>query len=138
MLNQYQTNLYILNHNLTTIKVNLVGEGSYQLNKILKYFSISLYYIYDKYLNYIKKIGGNPIMNLNEIKHISTIKEISSKDYTFKDALNILLNDLKIINNMNNQVGEYSLKNNDFKSINLVLEFNNSLEDIIYKLNKLN
>lgn len=66
-------------------------------------------------------------MNLEEIKNISTIKEISSKDYTPKEAMNLLLNDLSVINSMNNQVGEYAIKNYDLRSINLVLDFNKYL-----------
>ena len=82
----------------------------------------------------IKKIGGFPILNLDEVKKISSIKEISSKDYTLMDTINILINDLKIINSMNNKVGEYALKNFNFKSINLILEFNNYLENRLYNL----
>ena len=74
-------------------------------------------------------------MNLSEVKNISTIKQISSKDYTPQQTIKQILNDLKIINSMNNQVGEYSLKNFDFKSINLILEFNNYLENRIQYLN---
>ena len=72
---------------------------------------------------------------MSDIVNISTIKQISSKDYTPSVTSKLLLNDLKIINNMNNQVGEYSLKNIDFKSINLVLEFNNYLENRLHLIN---
>ena len=74
------------------------------------------------------------ILNLDEVKKISSIKEISSKDYTLIDSINILTSDLKIINSMNNKVGEYALKNFNFKSINLILEFNNYLENRLYNL----
>ena len=74
-------------------------------------------------------------MNLDDINKISTIKQLSSKDYTLNYAINSILNDLKIINNINNQVGEYALKNLDFKSINLILELNNYLENKMLLLN---
>ena len=64
---------------------------------------------------------------MDGLTNISTIKEISSKDYTPKEAMSLLLNDLAVINSMNNQVGEYAIKNYDFKSINLVLDFNKYL-----------
>ena len=73
-------------------------------------------------------------MNLEEIKMISTIKEISSKDYTKKEAENLLLNDLTVINSMNKQVGEYALKNYDLMSINLVLDFDKYLQKRIWLL----
>ena len=74
-------------------------------------------------------------MNLDDINKISTIKQLSSKDYTLNYAINSISNDLKIINNINNQVGEYALKNLDFKSINLILELNNYLENKMLLLN---
>ena len=73
-------------------------------------------------------------MNLDEIKNISTIKLISSKDYTPKNTLSIIIHDLSIINNMNNQVGEYALKNNDLESINLTLDFNKYLNKRLWLL----
>ena len=134
MLNQYLTNIYILKNNVYNLYFNIKGEGSYNfiinLKKDFKYIN----QIYIKLATLIKKIGGYPIMNLEEIKNISTIKELSSKDYTLKEASNVLLNDLNVINNMNNQVGEYALKNYDLKSINLLLDINKYLSNKIYEL----
>ena len=77
-------------------------------------------------------------MNLSEIKNISTIKEIISKDYDVDEVSDIMLSNLTLINNMNKQVGEYAFKNNDLDSINFVLTFNNYLSNNIrlLKMNK--
>lgn len=72
-------------------------------------------------------------MNLEEIRNISKIKEIASKDYSVDEASDIMLSCLTIINNMNKQVGEYAFKNNGLSSINFVLNFNNFLEKIFIK-----
>lgn len=138
MLNQYLTNIYILKNNVCNLYFNIKGEGSNQVLKdLLKDFdNISKFYL--SLGSLIKKIGSCPIMNLDEIKKISSIKEISSQDYTTKEALNILYNNLSIINRMNNQVGEYALKNFKFSSINLVLEFNKYLEKRVGELNMSN
>ena len=138
MLNQYLTNIYILKNNVCNLYFNIKGEGS---NLVLKDLLKDLDNITKFYLSLgslIKKIGSSPIMNLDEIKKISSIKEISSQDYTTKEALNILYNNLSIINRMNNQVGEYALKNFKFSSINLVLEFNKYLEKRVGELNMSN
>ncbi len=134
MLNQYLTNIVIIKNNLYNLYFNLKGEGSSSLQNSLGNDINNLNKFYVKLSFLIKKIGGYPIMNMEEIRNISTIKEISSKDYTAKEASSILLNDLTVINNMNNQVGEYALKNYDFGSINLILEFNRFLQDRLYLL----
>ena len=134
MLNQYLTNIFLLKHNLATLYFNLKGEGSDNFKNALRKDLDSFSKIYLDLAILIKKIGGYPIMNLEEIKNISTIKEISSKDYTPKEAASLLLNDLKVVNSMNNQVGEYALKNYDLRSINLLLEFNQYLQNRIFSL----
>jgi len=134
MLNQYLTNVYVLKNNLYNLHFNLKGEGSSSFHEELANDIIEINDFYDKLAELIKKIGGYPIMNLEEIKNISTIKEISSKDYTPKEAMSLLLNDLAVINSMNNQVGEYAIKNYDLKSINLVLDFNKYLGKRIWLL----
>lgn len=135
MLNQFLTNIYILKNNLYNLHFNTKGEGSSSFHKELTNDINEVNLMYDNLAELIKKIGGYPIMNLDEIKSISRIKEISSKDYNIKEAGSIMLNDYSIINNMNNQVGEYSLKNYDLKSINLVLDFNKYLSKRIWLLN---
>jgi len=134
MLNQYLTNISMFKNNLYNIYFNLKGEGSTTLNQELTNDIEEINKFYIKLSLLIKKIGGFPILNLDEVKKISSIKEISSKDYTPSDAINIIINDLKIINSMNNKVGEYALKNFNFKSINLILEFNSYLEKRLYSL----
>ncbi len=138
MLNQYLTNIYILKNNIYNLYFNVKGEGSSNLIKDFKNDIINISNFYLNLGSLIKKIGGNPIMNVDEIKNISTLKQISSQDYTTKEALNIFYNDLSMINKMNNQVGEYALKNFKFSSINLVLEFNKYLEKRVGELSSVN
>ena len=128
MLNQYLSNIFMMKINLYNLYFNTRGEGSSSIRNDLFYDINKFNNMYIKLSLLIKKIGGFPIMNLGEVSRISTIKQLSSKDYTPNSTIKLLYNDLKIINRLNYQVGEYSLKKLDFKSINLVLEFNKYLE----------
>ena len=134
MLNQYLANIFIMKTNLLNLHFNIKGEGGSSIHKELGNDIDEFNKFYDSLAEQIKKIGGYPIMNLDEIKNISTIKELTSKDYTPQNTLSILIHDLSIINNMNNQVGEYALKNNDLGSINLTLEFNKYLQKRLWLL----
>ena len=124
----------MLRNNIYNLHFNIKGECSSGFHEKLNYDIEEVNKFYDSLAELIKKIGGYPIMNLEEIKMISTIKEISSKDYTKKEAENLLLNDLTVINSMNKQVGEYALKNYDLTSINLVLDFDKYLQKRIWLL----
>ena len=138
MLNQFLTNIFVLKNNFYNLYFNIKGKGSnglvYNMREDIK--SLNLAYL--NLAELIKKIGGYPIMNLLEIKNISTIKEIASKDYDINEASDIMLSNLTLINNMNKQVGEYAFKNNELDSINFVLNFSKYLEKSIWllKMNK--
>lgn len=138
MLNQFLTNIFVLKNNFYNLYFNIKGKGSsclvYNMREDIK--SLNLAYL--NLAELIKKIGGYPIMNLVEIKNISTIKEITSKDYDINEASDIMLSNLTLINNMNKQVGEYAFKNNELDSINFVLNFSKYLEKSIWllKMNK--
>lgn len=138
MLNQFLTNIFILRNNFYNLYFNIKGKGSSSLIASLENDIKNLNIIYVNLSQLIKKIGGFPIMNLSEIKNISTIKEIISKDYDVDEVSDIMLSNLTLINNMNKQVGEYAFKNNDLDSINFVLTFNNYLSNNIrlLKMNK--
>ncbi len=138
MLNQFLTNIFMLRNNFYNLYFNIKGKGSSSLIASLENDIKNLNIIYVNLAQLIKKIGGFPIMNLSEIKNISTIKEIVSKDYDINEASDIMLSNLTLINNMNKQVGEYAFKNNDLDSINFVLTFNNYLSNNIrlLKMNK--
>ena len=136
MLNQFLTNIFVLKNNFYNLYFNIKGKGSsglvYNMREDIK--SLNLAYL--NLAELIKKIGGYPIMNLVEIKNISTIKEITSKDYDIKEASDIMLSNLTLINNMNKQVGEYAFKNNELDSINFVLNFSKYLEKSIWLLKR--
>lgn len=128
----------MLRNNFYNLYFNIKGKGSSSLIASLENDIKNLNIIYVNLSQLIKKIGGFPIMNLSEIKNISTIKEIISKDYDVDEVSDIMLSNLTLINNMNKQVGEYAFKNNDLDSINFVLTFNNYLSNNIrlLKMNK--
>ena len=107
----------MLKNNFYNLYFNIKGKGSSSLIISLEDNIKSINEIYIKLAELIKKIGGYPIMNLSEIKNVSTIKEIVSKDYDVDEASDIMLSNLTLINNMNKQVGEYAFKNNDLDSI---------------------
>ena len=138
MLNQYLTNIFILKTNLYNLYFNIKGEGNTSFHQSIKQDINNVNSMYINLAELIKKIGGYPIMKLEEIKNISTIKEIPSKDYQISEANNIVLNNLNLINNMNKQVGEYAFKKNDLDSINLVLSFDKYLQQALWllKMNK--
>lgn len=134
MLNQYLTNIVVLKNNLYTLHFNIIGEGSSEYHNQIGDYIIVLNNIYDMIAESIKKRGGFVLLDNNKINEISTIKPITNKNYLTNEAKNTVLHDFNTINNINNQLGDYSVKNREFDIFNIVLEFNKFLSKNIWFL----
>ena len=134
MLNQYLTNIVVLKNNLYTLHFNIIGEGSSEYHNQIGDYIIVLNNTYDMIAESIKKRGGFVLLDNNKINEISTIKPITNKNYLTNEAKNTVLHDFNTINNINNQLGDYSVKNREFDIFNIVLEFNKFLSKNIWFL----
>ena len=134
MLNQYLANIVVLKNNLYTLHFNIIGEGSSDYHNIIGDYIVVLNNIYDMIAESIKKRGGFVLIDNNKINEISTIKSLTNKNYLTNEAKNTILHDFNTINNMNNQLGDYSVKNREFDIFNIVLEFNKFLSKNIWFL----
>ena len=74
MLNQYLTNIFILRNNLYNLHFNIKGEGASGFHKDLNNDINNINMFYDNLSEIIKKMGGYPITNLEEI-----IQSLNSK-----------------------------------------------------------
>lgn len=134
MLNQYLANIVVLKNNLYTLHFNIIGEGSSDYHNIIGDYIVVLNNIYDMIAESIKKRGGFVLIDNSKINEISTIKSLTNKNYLTNEAKNTILHDFNTINNMNNQLGDYSVKNREFDVFNIVLEFNKFLSKNIWFL----
>lgn len=134
MLNQYLANIVVLKNNLYTLHFNIIGEGSSDYHNTIGEYIVVLNNIYDMIAESIKKRGGFVLIDNNKINEISTIKSLTNKNYLTNEAKNTILHDFNTINNMNNQLGDYSVKNREFDVFNIVLEFNKFLSKNIWFL----
>ena len=69
MLNQYLTNIFILKTNLYNLYFNIKGEGATSFHQSIKQDINNVNSMYINLAELIKKIGGYPIMKLEEIKN---------------------------------------------------------------------
>ena len=134
MLNQYLANIVVLKNNLYTLHFNIIGEGSSDYHNTIGEYIVVLNNIYDMIAESIKKRGGFVLIDNNKINEISTIKSLTNKNYLTDEAKNTILHDFNTVNNMNNQLGDYSVKNREFDVFNIVLEFNKFLSKNIWFL----
>ena len=134
MLNQYLANISVLRDNLYNLHFNIVGEGSNSFHEKLGEYIIVANNLYDSISETIKRYGGYPLLNNKDIYTITSIKPLTNQSYMTKEAKNIVLADFNTINSITNQVGDYCIKNRDYATFSIVLEFSKFLNKQIWLL----
>ena len=97
ILNDYMSNLKIMNNNLYNMHFNIVGPSFFGVHKKLEEYYEKFALMYDSIAERIKMIGGYPLTSLKEIAEVSTIKCMRSMDYSAKQVFEVLDNDFSFL-----------------------------------------
>ncbi len=120
VLNQYLSNLKVLNNNLYNLHFNLVGPNFFTLHLKMQEYYEKVGEMYDSVAERIKMIGGFPITSLVEYEKNSTIKSMVSQDFTEKQALSVLENDFSFMINYSYDVSKYFSSINDHTTSGII------------------
>ena len=129
ILNEYMCNLKVFNNNLYNLHFNIIGECFMGLHKKLEEYYNEVALMYDKVGERIKMMNGYPSTSLTKIEEISSIKSMKSQNYTGKQVLEILDNDLTFLKDYTKDLILYFEKKNDYYTLNIL---NDNL-NFIYK-----
>lgn len=97
LLNDYMANLKVMNNNLYNMHFNIVGTSFFGMHQKLQDYYEKLALMYDSVAERIKMLGGYPITSLKQISEVSTIKSMTSMNYTGNQVLQVLENDFKFL-----------------------------------------
>ena len=97
ILNDYMSNLKVMNNNLYNMHFNIVGPSFFGVHKKLEEYYEKFALMYDSIAERIKMIGGYPLTSLKEIAEVSTIKCMRSMDYSAKQVFEVLDNDFSFL-----------------------------------------
>lgn len=134
MLNQYFANISVLRNNLYNLHFNVSGEGSISFHEKLGDYIVIINKLYDDIGEIIKKYNGYPLLNSKIINDTSSITLLPNQNYNVNEAKSTVFKDFSIINNITNQVGEYSIKNHDYTIFYTILEFSKFLNKQLWLL----
>ncbi len=124
ILNEYMSNLRVLNNNLYNLHFNIVGTSFFGLHKKLEDYYIEVAQMYDSTAERIKMLNGLPITSLKDIEDKSTIKSIKSMNFNGGQVLEILENDFEFMRDYTVDLINYFNRNNDYYTNNIL---NNNL-----------
>lgn len=123
ILNQYLSNIAVLNINLYNYHWNVIGPLFNDLHSKLQEYYEQTTLMFDQIAERIKMLNGFPITSLQNYSQISTIKNIESKNYNDKDIIIAIIKDFEIILTMTYEIGTIANQANDLNTINLMTNY---------------
>lgn len=122
ILNEYLSNLKVLNNNLYNLHFNVIGGDFFQVHLKMQEYYETTAIMYDDIAERIKMLGGYPITSLNTYEQTSTIKSMRSQDYSIKQAFEVVVNDFSFMLEFSNALFVYANEINDANTSDLMLD----------------
>lgn len=134
LLNDYMSNLKVMNNNLYNMHFNIVGASFFGMHKKLQDYYEKLALMYDSAAERIKMLGGYPITSLKKISEVSTIKSMSSMDYTGKQVLEVLDNDFSFLTSYTRDLLDFFNSKGDIYTTNMLADNLNFFEKELWMI----
>ena len=126
-LNTYLANLAVLNIKIHNLHWNIVGSQFVSVHEYLESEYDKAGERLDEVAELIRMSGEFSVANLKEYLEISTIKEIeSSKEISIKEALEIVLSDIKLQKELDLEIRKEADEADNFPVANVM---ENHIED---------
>lgn len=128
-MNEYLSNLAVLNANLHNLHWNVEGLQFVQLHEFTEKLYSEFFEKYDSVAEILKMQGYKPLVKLSDYLKTASIKELDKDVFTTKEVLQTVLDYLNTMKTMAMEIRELADKEDDFVTVN---EF----EDHITEYNK--
>ena len=119
-VNQYLADLALWNIKLHNLHFNVEGVPFKAIHEFLEEIYEEVFEYYDAVAELMKQQGEFPVVTDKEYLKIASLKEIESKPYAVKDALEILLGDLELMRDEALKIREEADKEDNFLLANMM------------------
>ena len=128
-VNEYLSNLAILNVKLHNLHWNVVGVNFVQLHEYTEEIYDDIFGKYDAVAELLKMKGEMPLSRVSDYLANASIEEVEPKNFSAKEVLDILLEDLTKMNDLAKEIRDLADSEGDY-------EIANEFEDHIAGYNK--
>lgn len=133
--NDYLANLAVMYVKVHNLHWNVVGPQFKAVHEYLESIYDSLAESLDEVAEYIKMDNGVPLAKMSDYLENSTITEIESKDYFTLKASEILLEDIKALNEQATLLRMQAEKSDKFLLVNMLDDHIKNYQKNIWFLN---
>ena len=125
-LNQYLSNLAVLNANLHNIHWNVEGLQFVQIHEYTEELYDNFFEKFDAVAELLKMKGEKPLVTLTDYVANATIKELDKDRFAIKESLELILDYLKEMKRLATEIRNEADGEGDFE---LVMEFEEHVAD---------
>ena len=125
-LNQYLSNLAVLNANLHDIHWNVEGLQFVQIHEYTEELYDNFFEKFDAVAELLKMKGEKPLVTLTDYVANATIKELDKDRFAIKESLELILDYLKEMKRLATEIRNEADEEGDFE---LVMEFEEHVAD---------
>ena len=119
-INTYIANLAILNGQLHNLHFNVTGSNFPAVHKLIEEVYDEIFEYYDAAAELLKIQGLYPQVKYSDYLAAATVKEYDSRDFTTREAFEILQEDLNILTALALDIRKDADAEGDFEWVNLL------------------
>lgn len=117
-INEYLSNLAILNVKFHNLHWNVVGIHFKELHELTEELYDDLFEKYDAVAELLKMKGEMPLSRVSDYLKNSSVEEVEPKDFSSKEVLEILLGDLNKMRELALEIRNAADEEGDFAVVN--------------------
>lgn len=117
-INEYLSNLAVLNVKFHNLHWNVVGIHFKELHELTEELYDDLFEKYDAVAELLKMKGEMPLSKVSDYLNNASVEEVEPKEFSSKEVLEILLNDLTKMNDLAKTIRNEADQEGDFAVVN--------------------
>lgn len=116
-LNEYLSNLVILNVKLHNLHWNVVGKQFVQVHEFTESMYNDFFVKYDEVAELLKMKDEKPLVKIADYLKNASVKELDQEQFSVDDVLQILQDDLTVMINLATEIRNSADEANDFEIV---------------------
>ncbi|MGO1713376.1 MAG: Dps family protein [Senegalia sp. (in: firmicutes)] len=116
-MNEYLSNLAVLNVKLHNLHWNVVGKQFVQVHEFTESLYDDMFEKYDEVAESLKMKGEKPLVRINDYLENASIKESDKDKFSVDEVLDIVKTDLQAMKNLATEIRNAADKEDDFEVV---------------------
>lgn len=116
-MNEYLSNLAVLNVKLHNLHWNVVGKQFVQVHEFTESLYDDMFEKYDEVAESLKMKGEKPLVRINDYLENTSIKESDKDKFSVDEVLDIVKTDLQAMKNLATEIRNAADKEDDFEVV---------------------